>query len=261
MLWSSAATYPPCMSDRVQAQAPSGEVVTSSDPLALAKRVGRQCWRYATGLVVVLAVLGSVFRHSLRWGDFPTWTMAITTLLAFLAAFFAGLVAYELFKVETARDLKAAQEQLQIEDERAAQREADRRAQASKVTAWFDSYKAGVPREMYYAGSPAVATAPSTWGAAVRNASELPIFDVQVTFYRVSDPGDGTPWTAQPRYAPLERFRVIAPDHTRRLDLPQTVRNTGEEWNDSVCVVGIEFTDASGTRWVRDARAALRVAQ
>jgi protein-S-isoprenylcysteine O-methyltransferase Ste14 len=63
--------------------------VVSPDPLARARRVSRKGWPYATALVVVLAVVGSVFRHHLSWGDFPTWIAGITTLLAFLAAAFA----------------------------------------------------------------------------------------------------------------------------------------------------------------------------
>jgi hypothetical protein len=65
-----------------------------------------------------------------------------------IAADFAGLVAYDLLKIEAARDLAASQERLhatddcrRAEEERAAQREADRRAQASKVTAWFDFFE------------------------------------------------------------------------------------------------------------------------
>jgi hypothetical protein len=56
------------MEDRVQAI--PGEVVISPDPLALAKHVTRRAWPYAAALVVVLAVLGIVFRHSLSWGDY-----------------------------------------------------------------------------------------------------------------------------------------------------------------------------------------------
>ena len=256
------AEYSPRMSDNPESG--PDEVSASSGPVAWVRGAVRRIWVPAAVLVVVLVALGIVFRHSLSWGDVPTWVLAVTTLLAFLAAAFAGLVAYELLSVENARDQaasversRAAVDRKQTEAERAAQREADRRAQASRVTAWFDSYRAGVPRDQYYPGSPAVATAPTTWGAAINNASELPIFDVRVFFYWVNDPGDGSPWTPDMRYTPLERFRVIPPNHIRRLDLPSTVQNTGEECNDDVYVVGIEFTDASGARWIRDARGAL----
>jgi len=246
-------------------EAVPGEVLTSRGPVAWVRGAVRRIWvPAAAALVLVLVALGIIFRHSLSWGDVPTWVLAVTTLLAFLAAAFAGLVAYELLRVESARDQAAsversrvAAERRQTEAERAAQREADRRAQANKVTAWFDSYRAGVPRDQYYPGSPAVATAPTTWGAAIQNASELPIFDVRVSFYRVNDPGNGSSWTADLRYTPPERFRVIAPSHIRHFDLPSTVPKTGEECNDYVYVVGVEFTDASGVRWMRDAHGAL----
>lgn len=239
------------MSDRVAA--PPGEPVTSPDPLALAKRVARKAWPYATGLVVVLAVLGIVFRSSLSWGDVATWVVAITTLLAFLAAAFAGLVAYDLLKVENVRDMKAAEERLlaaadrrQAERERAARREADRRAQASKVTAWFELYH----DDKYE-------LIDKVWGAAIRNASELPILDVRVFFYWVNDPHDGSPWTTEQRYASVERIRVIPPGQTWNLELPDRVRSMDEKCDDQVYLVSIEFTDANGTRWMRDERGAL----
>jgi hypothetical protein len=256
------AEYPPGMSE--DANALPDEVSASSHPVAWARGAARKIWLPAALLVVVLVALGIVCRHSLSWGDVPTWILAITTLLALLAATFAGLVAYELLRVENARDQAAsversqtAADRRQAEAERAAQREADRRSQANKVTAWFDFYRAGVPRDQYYPGSPAVATAPTTWGAAIHNASELPIFDVRVFFYWVNDPGDSSPWAPDLRYTPLERFRVIPPNYIRHFDLPATVQNTGEECNDNAYVVGIEFTDASGARWMRDARGVL----
>ena len=49
-----------------------------------------------------------------------------------------------------------------------------------KETAWFERYQ-----ELGGYG----------WGAAVRNASELPILDVRVFFYWVNDPGGGSPWS------------------------------------------------------------------
>ncbi|MEU7855218.1 hypothetical protein [Nonomuraea sp. NPDC049141] len=79
------------------------------------------------------------------WGDIPTWCAAVLALVA-------GWVAYRLFKIESGRDEKA--------------REEARRAQAVKVAAWFaDSPDGGeefVP------------------GALIRNASDLPIYNVHV---------------------------------------------------------------------------------
>jgi hypothetical protein len=230
----------------------------SPDPLALAKKVAGRTWPYAAGLVVVLAVVGAVFRHQLNWGDFPTWVVAITTLLAFLAAAFGGLVAYELFKVETERDLKAAEERSfaaadrqRTENERAAQLDAERRAQASKVTAWFHRFTIDRPMP------PRGVVREDTWGAAIRNASDLPILDVQVFFYWVYDPADGGPWSTDQRHASLERIRVIPPGQTQDHELPYSVRRREHVCNTQVYLVGIEFTDANGRRWFRNERAAL----
>lgn len=241
----------------------SARIETASpDPLLLAKRVARQWWPYAAGLTVVIAILGIVFRHSLDLDDFPTWLTAITSLLALLAAAFAGVVAYDLLRVENARDLEAATERRlatverrRAVEERAAARETVRRAQASKVTAWFDFYTPGIQPDI---GRP-VPQPPDFLqaGAAVRNASELPVFDVRVFFYWVNDRGDGGPWTTELRYASQQSLRVIPPGQTSHHRLPENVRGMAEECNGQLYLVGIEFTDANGTRWVRDERAVL----
>jgi hypothetical protein len=248
------------MSDQLESSPKT--VTVSPDPLALAKRVAQHAWLHATGLVVVIVIIGIVFRHSLKWGDVPTWVAAITTLLAFLAAAFAGLVTYDLLRVENARDLEAANERLRaaVDRKRAAEerntaREAARRTQASKVTAWFDFYTPGIQPDI---GSP-VPQPPDILeaGAAIRNASELPIFDVRVFFYWVNDPGDGRPWTTELRYASQQRLRVISPGQTSHHRLPEHVRNMAKECNGQVYLIGIEFTDANGMRWFRDERAVL----
>jgi len=238
----------------VHAEAHPGEVVITPDPLALVKRIAQRSWRYAVALVTALVILGIVFRHQLNWGDFPTWVMAITTLLAFLAAAFAGLVAYELLGVEATRDLKASEQRLfaaeerkRLADERTAQREADRRAQASKVTAWFNFFE--VIRDN--------GTLDGTWGATIRNASELPILDVRIFYYWVNDRHDGSPWTTEQRYASVDRIRVIPPGQSRNQELPERVRSMAQECNDNVYLVGVEFTDANGIKWFRDERGAL----
>jgi len=253
-----------------------GELVVSSGPLALTKRVAGKVKWYAVGLVAILVALGIVFRHSLSWGDVATWVLAITTLLAFVAAAFAGLVAYDLLRVEHARDTAAAGERLladadrqRAEDERAARREADRRAQASKVTAWFHSFeivKQVVPPvyekdarlfEARRVIKPAETIMGFTWGAAVRNASELPILDVRVLFYWVNDPGDGSPWTTELRYASPYKRRVTPPGQTWNYELPEDIRSMAEECSTQVYLVAIEFTDNNGTRWIRNERGLL----
>lgn len=240
------------MEDRAEAH--PVEVVISRDPLALAKRLGRGALPYTAVVVAALVLLGIIFRHQLNWGDFPTWVVAITTLLAFLAAAFAGLVAYDLLSVENERDLKAAEQRLfaaeerkRLAEERSALREADRRAQANKVVAWFGQ------QEVVRGDSVLLLD----WAALVHNASDLPILDVRVFFYWVYDPRDGSPWTAEQRYASVNTIRVMPPGQIQRVELPDRVRRMADICDDQAYVVGIEFTDARGTRWFRDERGAL----
>jgi hypothetical protein len=76
------------------------------------KPTARRYVRYAalpTLLVAaVLVTLGIVFRHHLAWGDAATWFLAGTSLLAFGAAAFAGMIAFDLYKVEAGRDRREA---------------------------------------------------------------------------------------------------------------------------------------------------------
>jgi hypothetical protein len=244
--------------------------VVSPNPAARTMIIIRRFRWYADGLLAVLIMLGILLRHRLSWGDFPTWILALTTLGAFMAAVFAGLVAYDLLTVENVRDLQAsaerafaAEERARIERERqesreaaareqAAQRAAAERAQASKVAAWFDEDQVGILPAMNN-----IRAGIDDWVAQVRNASDLPVFDVRVFFYWVNDTHDGRPWTTQERYASLDRLRVIPPEQTRHLQLPQTVRQTGEEIDRDSYLVAIEFTDANGIRWRRDESARL----
>ena len=218
----------------IETEAIQDEPVVSPDPFAHAKRLLGKRWPYAAVLALVLIVLGIVFRHRLNWGDVPTWILAATTLLALLAAAFAGVVAYNVLKIEAGRDMKAAEERKQAAIERArteadrdaarlaadveqaAQREADRRAQARGITSWFAYFPLslhGTPVEVV----PTIKQQPFTWGGAVRNASELPIFDVRLFYFRVNDPRDGTPWTATQVYVSVDIIRVIpsGPDPER----------------------------------------------
>ena len=265
----------------IETEAIQDEPVVSPDPFAHAKRLLRKRWPYAAAPALVLIVLGIVFRHHLNWGDVPTWILAATTLLALLAAAFAGVVAYSLLKIEAGRDLKAAEERKQAyvdrteaaierarveadrdaarlaaDVEQAAQREAAQRAQARGITSWFAYFPLSVHGTPVREVAP-TAKQPFTWGGAVRNASELPIFDVRLFYFRVNDPRDGSRWTAIQVYDSVDIIRVVPPGQTRNEVLPDRVRGQYEDCNDQVYVVGIEFTDANGVRWYRDERGTL----
>jgi hypothetical protein len=125
------------------------------------------------------------------------------------------------------------------------QRDADerRRGQAAKVTAWF-------------AMDPKYAVA-GPWGAVIRNASDLPIFDVQVFFHYIHETRPGGDWAPVMRGATIEKILVFPPQSDRFVEIPEDVRDQIHEVNDKIYVVSIEFTDAAGNCWERDPRGAL----
>jgi outer membrane murein-binding lipoprotein Lpp len=140
---------------------------------------------------------------------------------------------------------------LQAEDlreslkERKRQAEAERRAQAAMVAAWF----AVVPDSR----GPSV----SQWGAMLRNASHLPVYDVSVSFYFVEEPIRGLGWTPVARGSSTESIRLLPPQTERHVAMPDDLARQIPGFNATTYVVGITFTDAAGNRWERNPRGAL----
>jgi hypothetical protein len=83
----------------IKAKAPAGEPVTSPDPVALSLSIVKRCRGRGRGP----RGAGHSAQPQTQLGGVATWTLAITTPLAFLAAGFAGLVAYQLLKIEASR--------------------------------------------------------------------------------------------------------------------------------------------------------------
>jgi hypothetical protein len=124
------------------------------------------------------------------------------------------------------------------------ERDADeqRKSQAAMVAAWFTSQQT---------------PAGPVWGACIRNASDLPILDVRVSFHYIQEKWPGGDWAPVLRASPPEKIRVVPPESDRFYEIPEQVRNMIDQVNDSIYVVSIEFTDAAGNRWERDPRGAL----
>jgi hypothetical protein len=212
--------------------------------------------------------------HSLAWGDVPTWLLVLVGLLALGAA----VLAYEKQSQEVhghAEQLRLESEQLadqkrvnneqvrlmalQEQELRAAQDERERQdverreAQAHQVAAWFgsdgDPEGTGRPRQ--------------EWGAFVRNASLLPVFDVRVFFHFVQELSSGglgargLSWYPIDRGGPIEPIRVLPPDARRFVEIPAEIRTMSDRCDAQTYVVAIHFTDAAGIRWVRDGRGEL----
>jgi hypothetical protein len=142
-------------------------------------------------------------------------------------------------------DLQAADLHKSLEERERVERERHE-SQAAGVAAWF----AWAPcRESI--------TLASDWGATIRNASSLPVFDVRIFFYRIEEPIRGLGWTPVACGSATSSVMVLPPMGERHVLLPKDVRSQAVECNDSVYTVSIWFTDAAGNRWERDPRGAL----
>jgi hypothetical protein len=188
---------------------------------------------------------------SAAWGDVPTWALAVTTLLAFVGAVFAGLVAYELLRVELDRDQVAVKERRRQEAERAAQREAGKRAQASRVAAWHGTWMSVSRRSRDLIGGPQEVSEWPRWGAIIRNGSDLPVYDARVSFCVPVDAAAGLTWRDGERWLP-DPLHVVPPgeEHVEiRPDIAEAAAGSEPKW-----LIAVEFTDADNVRWLRDSR-------
>lgn len=131
--------------------------------------------------------------------------------------------------------------------ERKRDAEAQRQSQAARVTAWLDRARGDDPALVAMIG----------WGARVRNASDLPVFDVRVFFQYVTEKWDHGDWEPRMLGGSVEKLRVLPPQEDRFVEIPTLIKGTAGGLDDSNCVVSIEFTDAYGSKWERDPRGAL----
>jgi hypothetical protein len=122
----------------------------------------------------------------------------------------------------------------------------------NKVAAWFGVGEVVIPVPGNPGGNLAM-----VWGTHIRNASELPIVDVRVSFFFVADPGNWQPWELRDEISPPNRTRVIPPGVTRSVEFPKNVRAAYGTIDQEAFVVSIEFSDAAGNRWKRDGRGML----
>ena len=132
-------------------------------------------------------------------------------------------------------------------NERKQEAEDRRRAQAAQVAAWFAW--APVTDGMFDGAG---------WGATVRNASGLPIYDISVFFHTAEEPVRGLGWIPAAAGSSTESIRVLPPMSERHLAIPPDVARQREKCDANVYVVSIWFTDAGGNRWERDPRGALK---
>lgn len=96
------------------------------------------------------------------------------------------------------------------------------------------------------------------WGATVRNASGLPVYDIRVGFYYIDEPVRGLGWTPVACGTSPEMLRVLPPGEKYHFYIPPDVRSQRTDCNADVYAVSIMFTDAAGNKWEHDPRGALK---
>jgi hypothetical protein len=162
------------------------------------------------------------------------WVEAGATVVAVGAAIYAGVYAKKAYDTETERD---------------RQRDNDRqRAQADSVAAWCDryDYSPAEPPRSYSSGGAFVVSGGRSrpdWNYYLRNASDVPVYDVVVLF-RIGEQSLGTDAVdvLPPGEAPVSRE---VPEHVRT----QATSAAHEHGEIIRCVVS--FRDAAGRRWRR----------
>jgi hypothetical protein len=174
--------------------------------------------------------------RAVAWGDVPTWIQAIATVLALIAASVAAVVAWKVLGVERRRDRQ--------------RQGAEERAQAEKVAAWPSVVRT----------DPADPNSAPKWGAAVRNASDLPVYQVHVE-YRPITPGRGQMAIVSEVVPPGDwrpSGRELYPSETRYPNPSvypggSTLRRAAQDdLPDRNFVISLRFTDAANRVWHRD---------
>jgi arabinogalactan oligomer/maltooligosaccharide transport system substrate-binding protein len=156
---------------------------------------------------------------SIDWGTLPAWVSSAASTLALLFAATAAIIARKTFKIQDKQHRFNS-------DDRHARLASERAAQASLVSIWCG--KGG----------------PSEWGAFVRNSSQAPVYQVHVTFVEV---GVQTP------FAKVD-IPVVPPDDKAEFH-PVPAPGPGEAGSSehqNECRARLTFTDAVGSRWIRD---------
>ncbi|MER7455629.1 hypothetical protein [Micromonospora sp. NPDC126480] len=181
-------------------------------------------------------------------GDVATWIGSIANVATLGLALVAGIVGFQVYKIESDRDMRA-------EDERRERALDERRAQAELVSTWFAKGEPSALRTRSGSGSGSGRTilwGDGWWGANIFNASNLPIYDV-VVFFRPSEIA-GHPDRVDEYAIPSEAIRVVPPHQGEvMVPMPNELHEAVPAENRQHMVdVSMEFRDAAGQRWLRD---------
>jgi hypothetical protein len=168
-----------------------------------------------------MSIAGAAAR--LDWGDVPTW-------LGVLLAGAAAAVALLLYLRDAERDRQA-------EADRRARLDEDPPTQATRVGCWYGRAEGQI--------GPHQSPVP-VWGAVVRNASDLPVYDVIVEFHFASPRIDGSLWTL----ARGQTRRRLIPPGESFVPMPDAMLR--EIVDTDSYLVAMSFRDAGNRQWRRD---------
>src|ERR1700733_1572495 len=183
------------------------------------------------GFLLAMLIFGQPWHLPPNWGDIPTW-------LATIAATAAGIVAYRVYRIEASRDDVADKDR--------------RSAQAAKVGAWYGSREGQMITTPIGTSVQTQTSRERIWGAFLRNASDLPVFDVVVMFYF----GKASLDEADANTSPYKVLRTVLPPgnepvHVKIPDEVLRLFGSADSKEIAFYRVKIEFTDSAGIRWRR----------
>lgn len=162
--------------------------------------------------------------NTVRWGDFPTWVAALGTVLAFLATVVLLWLQYRALK--------------DVESDRRARDDDDRRHQARMVAAWC----LNVRRQAW--ASPPGTEPPPDWptvSIAYTNVSDEPVYDVSVIVKEHWGPRTDS-WVL--------RLGVVGPRQERQETLLVPIASALVKEGVKP-PVEVQFRDAAGIAWRR----------
>jgi hypothetical protein len=161
---------------------------------------------------------------AIAWGDVPTWIGAVATVLAFGAAAFAGWSAWKVLTLERERD--------------ADRRRADEAVQAVKIAAWPSVVRS----------DPVDPDSGPVWGAALRNASDLPVYQVHVEFVPIRSSGGQHSVVLE--LVPPGEWLLSGVELYPRPGQP-LLRADARDLPDRPYVIELRFVDAADRAWRR----------
>lgn len=215
-----------------------GSATVDSHPESPPKASGLTRWQWIIVAALVLATVagGLATRRFAHDGD-EFLFVGVPTYLTGLGTLLLALVTVFVAKEDRRR---ANQEREQVKalqrEEAQARRDERKRAQAQQVASWPDWFDRLSPRLVAFPRSPEDQNPGNVWALLIRNSSPLPVWNVEVQFYKVGDEA-----TASQRQV----ISLVAPGDS-------AVACPTELQNEATFEATISFRDTDKVRWFRN---------